>query len=65
MQETSGTQPSGSQTFRCKECGKVLNSAEDLREHTNKTHQGQGRGEQSQQPGQGRQSGQTRKAGGA
>ena len=31
---------SGQQQFRCQECGKVLNSSEEMREHS-KSHQGQ------------------------
>ena len=81
MQEQGKTQSSGPQTFRCQECGKVLNSNEELREHTRTHH---GHGEQSQhgqgqhgqgqsgqgQSGQGQagqqgQGGSTRKAGGS
>jgi len=57
MQEQQKGQPqSHSQNFHCKECGKTLNSPEELRDHE-KTHQG--RGQQTQ--GQG---GTTHKAGG-
>src|SRR5262249_50340394 len=52
-----GNQPTGQQTFRCKECGQTLRSPEELKEHTKK-HQGQG------QQGQGQQSGGTHRAGG-
>ncbi|MGO4883696.1 MAG: C2H2-type zinc finger protein [Bryobacteraceae bacterium] len=53
-QQSKGQQPQ-SQNFRCKECGKTLNSAEQLREHE-KTHQGHGQGQQGQgQQGQGQQ----------
>jgi uncharacterized C2H2 Zn-finger protein len=77
MNEQSQGQHSGEQTFRCKECGKVLNSAEELRDHSQKQHQmhgqsgqqshgqQQGHTQQSQgQHGQGQQSGTTHKAGG-
>jgi len=39
--------PSGTQQYKCKECGKMLSSENELREHE-KTHKGQ-----SQQGGQG------------
>lgn len=47
MAEQTQNQQQGNQQFRCRECGKVLNSSNELREHE-KVHKGQGQQGQGQ-----------------
>jgi hypothetical protein len=61
MSGQSAGQSTGTHEFKCKECGKMLSSENELREHE-KTHKGQSQ-QAGQERGQGQQGGQTKNQG--